>query len=268
MKKNLSIVLLSLVAISVTAQNYAMQQIENSPRHHEWVEIESSGRTMHNFVAYPERSDKAPVFIVIHENRGLNEWARSFTDQLAENGFIAIAPDLISNTVKDFNKTTDFENSDAARSAIYALDADNVTKDLKAVLKYAQSIKAGNGEIYVVGFCWGGSQSFRFATNAGNDIKAAMVFYGTGPQEASAYSSIKVPVHGFYGGADNRVNATIEGSEKAMNAYEKAYTYKIYEGAGHAFMRSGDNPNAEAEDPNVAARNASWERLLRIVKGN
>tara|TARA_R110002124_G_scaffold195520_1_gene362577 strand:+ start:14261 stop:15061 length:801 start_codon:yes stop_codon:yes gene_type:complete len=266
MKKLLSLLLLSFISVPIIAQDYAIQQIENSPRHHEWVEIESSGRTMHNFVAYPERSDKAPVFIVIHENRGLNEWARSFTDQLAEKGFIAIAPDLISNTVDGIEKTSDFETSDAARSAIYALDAENVTQDLKAVLEYAKSIEAGNGEVYVIGFCWGGSQSFRFATNADDEIKAAMVFYGTGPQEAEAYSSIKVPVYGFYGGADSRVNATIERSEKAMNSYNKTYQYEIYEGAGHAFMRRGDDPNAKKNDPNVLARNASWERLMNIVK--
>ena len=149
----------------------------------------------------------------IHENRGLNDWARSFTDQLASKGFIAIAPDLISNTVDGIEKTNDFENSDAARSAIYALDAENVTQDLNAVLEYAKKIEAGNGKVFIIGFCWGGSQSFRFATNAGDDIEAALVFYGTGPQDAEAYSSIEVPVYGFYGGADNRVNATIEGSE-------------------------------------------------------
>lgn len=266
MKTSFSLLFVIIFSLSAFGQDYALEQLENSPRHHEWVTIESSGRTMHNFVAYPERSDKAPVFIVIHENRGLNDWARSFTDQLAEKGFIAIAPDIISNTVEGFEKTTDFETSDAAREAIYGLDANNVTQDLKAVLKYAKSIKAGNGEIYVIGFCWGGSQSFRFATNADSDIKAAMVFYGTGPQDASAYSSIEAPVYGFYGGADNRVNATIEGSEKAMNSYNKTYKYEIYEGAGHAFMRSGDDPNAEKSNPNVVARNASWERLLKIVK--
>ncbi len=265
MKK--ALIFLLIFSASVAAQDYAIDQIENSPRHHEWVEIESSDRTMHNFVAYPERSDKAPVFIVIHENRGLNDWARSFTDQLAENGFIAIAPDLISNTVEGIKKTSDFENSDAARSAIYALDPDNVTQDLKAVLEYAKTIEAGNGEIYVVGFCWGGSQSFRFATNAGSEIDAAMVFYGTGPGEASEYSSIKVPVYGFYGGADNRVNSTIEGSEKAMNSFDKTYEYEIYDDAGHAYMRRGDDPTAEDDDPNVIARNASWERLLKIING-
>ncbi len=268
MKALFSLILLPLLSISIFAQNYAIQQLENSPRHHEWVEIQSNGRTMHNFVAFPERSDKAPVFIVIHENRGLNDWARSFTDQLAEKGFIAIAPDLISNTVEGIEKTSDFETSDAARSAIYGLGADNVTQDLKAVLKYAKSIEAGNGEIYVVGFCWGGSQSFRFATNVGKDIEAALVFYGTGPQEAEEYSSIEVPVYGFYGGADNRVNATIERSEEAMNSYGKTYNYVIYDGAGHAYMRRGDDPESSQDDPNVKARNASWERLMNIIKDN
>ncbi len=262
--KHLTLFLLFSTTV-LHAQDYAIEQIENSPRHHEWVEIESSDRTMHNFVAYPERSDKAPVFIVIHENRGLNDWARSFTDQLAENGFIAIAPDLISNTVEGVEKTSDFETSDAARSAIYALDPNNVTQDLKAVLEYAKTIESGSGEIYVVGFCWGGSQSFRFATNAGTEIDAAMVFYGTGPREASEYASIEVPVYGFYGGADNRVNATIEASENAMNSYNKTYEYEIYKDAGHAYMRRGDNPDSEANDPNVLARNASWERLLNLV---
>ena len=236
MKTSLSLLFAIILTFSVSAQDYAVQQLENSPRHYEWVEIETSGRTMHNFVAYPERSDKAPVFIVIHENRGLNDWARSFTDQLASKGFIAIAPDLISNTVDGIEKTNDFENSDAARSAIYALDAENVTQDLNAVLEYAKKIEAGNGKVFIIGFCWGGSQSFRFATNAGDDIEAALVFYGTGPQDAEAYSSIEVPVYG------------------------------IYEGAGHAYMRRGDDPEASNDDPNVKARNASWDRLIKIVK--
>jgi len=268
MKISYSFFLIAFFSISVLAQDYAIEQLENSPRHHEWVEIESSDRIMHNFVAFPERSDKSPVFIVIHENRGLNDWARSFTDQLAANGFIAIAPDLISNTVDGIEKTSDFETSDAARSAIYGLEAENVTQDLKAVLKYAKSIEAGNGEVYVIGFCWGGSQTFRFATNVGNEIDAAMVFYGTGPKEISEYSSIEIPVYGFYGGADNRVNATIESSKEAMEKYNKTYEYEIYTGAGHAFMRRGDDPNAKKEDKNVVARNESWKRILKIVNLN
>ncbi len=257
--------LLFALSYSIYAQDYALAQLENSPRHHEWVELESSGRIMHNFVAYPESSEDTPIVIVIHENRGLNDWARSFADQLAEKGFIAIAPDLISNTVEGFEKTKDFPSSDEARSAIYALEPDNVTNDLKTVLEYANTIEAGNGKIAIVGFCWGGSQSFRFATNAGSVIDAALVFYGTGPQQEADYERIEIPVYGFYGGNDNRVNATIENSEMAMSKFEKTYQYVMYKDAGHAYMRSGDNPEMETNHPNKMARNASWIRLVTIL---
>jgi carboxymethylenebutenolidase len=203
--------------------------------------------------------------IVIHENRGLNDWARSFADQLAGKGFIAVAPDLISNTVDDIEKTSDFETSDAAREALYDLEPDHVTTDLMNVLEYAKTIKAGDGTFAVAGFCWGGSQSFRFATNAGDAIDAAFVFYGTGPGEAEAYQSIEVPVYGFYGENDQRVNSTIGDSEAAMNEFGKTYEYEIYEGAGHAYMRSGDDPEKPQDDANVQARNKSWERLVSLL---
>lgn len=257
--------LVALFSASVFAQDYAIQQLEDSPRHHEWVALESNGRTLHTFVAYPEVSKDATVVIVIHENRGLNDWARSFADQLAGKGFIAVAPDLISNTVEGFEKTSDFATSDDARSAIYGLDPDFVTEDLKHVLSYAHDIEAGNGKVAVAGFCWGGSQSFRFATNAGDGIEAALVFYGTGPREENHYESIEVPVYGFYGGNDNRVNSTIEMSEQAMAKFENTFHYEIYEGAGHAFMRNGDDPELESDHPNKVARNKSWDRLVEIL---
>ncbi len=258
-------IILALISTTLFAQDYAIQQLEESPRHHEWVEIESNGRTLHTFVAYPEVSENATVVIVIHENRGLNDWARSFADQLAEKGFIAVAPDLISNTVDGFEKTSDFPTSDEARSAIYGLDPDFVTEDLMHVLSYAHDIDAGNGKVAVAGFCWGGSQSFRFATNAGDAIEAALVFYGTGPREEAQYESVEAPVFGFYGGNDNRVNSTIEMSENAMAKFENPYHYEIYEGAGHAYMRSGDNPEIESDHPNKMARDKSWKRLVDIL---
>lgn len=265
MKSALLTVFGLVLSISAFAQDYAIDQLENSPRHHEWVTIESNDRTLHNFVVYPETSEPAPVVIVIHENRGLNDWARSFADQLAAKGFIAIAPDLISNTIEGIEKTSDFETSDAARQALYTLDPKDVTTDLLNVHEYASQIEAGNGIIAVAGFCWGGSQSFRFATNAGDGIDAAFVFYGTGPESAEAYASISAPVYGFYGGEDNRVNSTIPRSEEAMNEFGKTYEYEIYEGAGHAYMRSGDDPESPEDDPNVMARNASWERLVMLL---
>lgn len=263
-KKTLGTIIVCLVAVGAAAQDYALQQLENSPRHHEWITLESQGRDLHNFVAYPQVDEDVPVVIVIHENRGLNDWARSFTDQLAGRGYIAIAPDLLSNTQQGIEKTSDFENSDAARSAIYELDPEGVTQDLQAVLQYAQKMEAGNGQVAVAGFCWGGSQSFRFATNAGDAIEAAFVFYGTAPDDQSAINRIEAPVFGFYGGDDQRVNSTISRTEQMMQQAGNSYEYEIYEGAGHAFMRSGDDPDGPAA--NVQARNQAWERLVKLLE--
>ncbi len=246
---------------TLLAQDFALKQLEESPRHHEWVKIESNDRMLENFVVYPQSNEKSTVVIVIHENRGLNTWARSFADQLASRGFITIAPDLLTDDKG--MKTSDYASSDAARSALYELNPDAITSDLMAVLDYAKSMDAGNGNVAVVGFCWGGSQTFRFATNAGDEIEAAYVFYGTGPGEAEPYSYIKVPVYGFYGGNDNRVNSTIAFSEEQMKANGLEYNYVIYDGAGHAFMRRGDDP--EADGPNKEARDKAFDRLSNLL---
>lgn len=265
MKAFLLTVALSALSFAIFAQDFARQQLADSPRHHEWITIESSNRTLHTFVAYPENAENVPVVIVIHENRGLDDWAKSFADQVAEAGYIAIAPDLISNTVDGIEKTGDFDSADDAREAIYALNPEMITSDLRNVLTYAKNIKAGNGKIAVAGFCWGGSQSFSFATNAGTQISAALVFYGTGPETEAAYESIQAPVYGFYGENDQRVNSTISFSEEMMQKAGKVFEYEIYEGAGHAYMRQGDDPAASEDDPNVKARNESWKRLENIL---
>lgn len=256
--------LITLFSLQLSGQDFALEQLENSPRHQEWVKIDHNGKTIHCFVVYPEVSEKADVVIVIHENRGLNDWARSFADQLAEKGFLVVAPDLLSSFNDTISKTTDFATSDDARKGIYALDADQVTGDLDQVFKYAKTLEAGTGNVSVAGFCWGGSQTFRYATN-NKGIKNACVFYGTAPKEKTELKTIKAPVYGFYGGNDNRVNATIESTEKAMKEHKKSYQFEIYEGAGHAYMRSGDDPEGSAE--NKAARDQSWERLVKILKG-
>lgn len=185
-------------------------------------------------------------------------------DQVAEAGYIAVAPDLLSSFSEAQTRTSDFADEDAARSALSQLSPEGVMADLAAVAAWAKTIPASNGKLAAAGFCWGGAQSFRFASESG-DLSAALVFYGTGPQEPASYAEVSAPVFGFYGGADERVNATIPTSEQAMTAAGKTYDYVIYEGAGHAFMRSGEDP---AGDPaNIAARNAAWERMKGILEG-
>jgi carboxymethylenebutenolidase len=254
-----SLVLYSSIA---HAQEYALDQLEASPRHHEWVEISSGDRTVHSFVAYPENEQNALAVIVIHENRGLTDWVRSFADQIAAAGYIAIAPDLLSDFDAEHERTSDFATSDAAREALYELNPDQVTSDLLAVQNYASEIPSANGTTVVAGFCWGGAQAFRFATNS-PDLAAAMVFYGSPPENQESLRNISAPVYGFYGGDDQRINATIPATEEAMDRLDKTYEYEIYDGAGHAYMRSGDDPAGSPE--NKEARDESWDRLQEIL---
>jgi carboxymethylenebutenolidase len=245
------------------AQDFALKRLEESPRHHEWVQVKYENRVVHAFLVFPEKKEKTPAVIVIHENRGLTDWVRGLADQLAEAGFIAIAPDLLSGTGPDGGKTSDFANSDAAREGIYKLKPEQVTADLKAVYDHVAKLPASNGKVAVSGFCWGGSQTFRFATNHPK-LAAAFVFYGTGPSDPEAIARIACPVYGFYGGDDARVNATIPKSTELMKSAGKFYDPVTYEGARHAFMRRGEAPNAA--EANKKARDEALSRFLGLLK--
>lgn len=253
----------ALALANASAQDFALQRLEKSPRHQEWVAVKHGERTVHAFLVFPEVKDKALAVVVIHENRGLTDWVRGVTDQLAEAGYIAIAPDLLSGTAPNGGKTSDFPSGDAAREAISNLPPDQVTADLNAVADFAAKLPACNGKVAVAGFCWGGRQSFRFATNRA-DLKAAFVFYGTGPESKDDFAKINCPVFGFYGGNDARVNATIPQSAELMKAAGKSYEPVTYEGAGHGFMRSGEEPNAA--EANTQARDQAWSRWQELLK--
>jgi carboxymethylenebutenolidase len=245
------------------AQDFALDQLKNSPRHYEWVEVKSGNRVVHSFVAYPEKSENTVAVIVIHENRGLTDWVRSIADQLAGIGYIAVAPDLLSGFSPEADRTSDFSNSDEARNAVYRLNAEQITADLSSVQRYVAGIPASNGKVAVMGFCWGGSQTFRFATN-NSEIIASLVFYGSAPDNFEDINRISAPVYGFYGENDQRINATIPQTEEMMKKAGKTYEYEIYDGAGHAFMRHGDDPTGSEE--NKKARNDAWKRVKIILE--
>ena len=264
---NMKYLLFSLVFLysgNIFSQDFALKQLENSPRHQEWIKVKSGTRNIHCFVAYPEKAKNRLAVIIIHENRGLTDWVRSFADQIAAEGYIAIAPDLLSDFSADMSRTSSFSSSDDARNALYQLNPDQITSDLNAVQQYAANMPSSNGKTVVAGFCWGGSQTFRFATNNG-EIEAALVFYGSAPAESSDLAKIEAPVFGFYGENDQRINAGIPDTEKWMKKAGKKYDYVIYPGAGHAYMRQGDDPDGSAE--NRAARNRSWLRIKEILSG-
>lgn len=258
--------LLMFVAICVTcssAQDWAKAKLEKSPRHGEWVTIKNGARNVQAFVVYPEVKGKAPVVLVIHEIFGLTDWVRDVADQLASNGYIAIAPDLLSGMAPGGGKSSDFAGVDAAREAVSKLPPDQVTSDLNATAEYAKKLPAASDKLMVAGFCWGGGQSFRFATNR-KDLAAAFVFYGPPPQ--SGIENITAPVYGFYGGNDARINATIPETEPKMKAAGKMYEPVVYEGAGHGFMRSGEDPNGKEADKK--AHDEAWQRWLKLMKAS
>lgn len=251
------------LALPLCAQNAALARLESSPRHHEWVEIPSNGRALHTFVAYPEVSGRALAVIVIHENRGLTDWVRAVTDRLAEAGYIALAPDLLSGAAPGGGRTKDFASADDARNALGQLKGSAVLADLRAVAAAARALPAANGRVAVIGFCWGGSQTWRLALS-GEELVLAAPFYGTAPAEGD-FAAIVPAVHGFYGGNDARVNSTLEKTAAAMTAAGKTFEPVLYDGAGHAYMRAGEEPDASAA--NRAAMEQSWTLLLSLLSG-
>ncbi len=263
MKKLLIAAIMLLACASASAQDFAKARLEKSPRHHEWVAIKHGERTMHAFLVFPEVKNTALAVIVIHENRGLTDWVRSVADQLAEAGYIAIAPDLLSGMAPQGGKTSDFPSSDAAREAISSLPQEQVTADLNAAADYVAKLPAANGKVVSAGFCWGGRQSFRFATNRAG-LAAAFIFYGTGPETPEEVARIKCPTYGFYGGNDARVNETIPKTVELVKAAKKNFEPVTYEGAGHGFMRAGEEPNAA--EANKKAREEAWVRWKALLQ--
>jgi carboxymethylenebutenolidase len=265
----------------MVSQDWAKARLAKSPRHQEWVKVKNGDREVNSFVVYPEVKNKATAVLVIHEIFGMSDWVQGLTDQLAEAGYVAIAPDLLSGKGPNGGGTSSLDRN-AIGQAIRDLPPDQITADLNAVADYVAKLPASNGKVVVTGYCWGGGQSFRFATNNPN-IKAAYVFYGPppmkGPEEIDkeALARIKAPVYGFYAGNDARINATLPKTVEAMTELKKTFEPVTYEGAGHGFMRAGEAPEPadkaaadyqkqmEAWKANKKARDDAWARWKKLL---
>ncbi len=244
--------------VAEEVKDFGRDRINTSPRHADWVDIKSGARTLKAFVVYPERNDKAPAVLVISEIFGLTDWVRSLCDELAENGVIAIAPDLHGGQK--------FEDLDGARKATSALPEEQVKADLDATSDYTLTkIPACNGTLAVCGFCWGGGITFAYA-NENPKLKAAYSFYGTAPDSADKVKNIPCPVYGFYGENDERVDATIPKAQELMKAAGKTYEPVTYKGAGHGFMRLGEPTNPQMREADRKARDEAWERWKKLLK--
>ena len=259
--KRLLLCLAALAAVgSASAQDWAKARLEKSPRHLEWVTLKQGDREVKCFIGFPEVKNKATAIVLIHEIFGLSDWMRGMVDQFAEAGYIAIAPDFLSGMGPNGGGSDSF-SADQVRGKITGLPDSQVMADVKAAADYVSKLAASNGKVAVGGFCWGGGKTFNYATT-GASFAAGFVFYGSAPKP-EAMAAIKAPVYGFYGGNDARITAAVPEVTTQMKAAGKQYDPVVYEGAGHGFMRAGEDP--AATEPNKKARDEAWKRVKEIL---
>jgi carboxymethylenebutenolidase len=244
------------------AEEQAKAALSASPRHGEWIDVKVPGATtaVRTWVVYPERKEKAGVVIVIHEIYGLTDWIRGVADQLAREGFIAVAPDLISGLGPGGGGTDSAATRDDVVKLVRGLTPEEATRRLDAVRRHAIALPAANGRSATIGFCWGGSRSFAYAASQ-PALDAAVVYYGSSP-EASELAAIKPPVEGHYGGDDARVNATIAPAQAEMKHLGRKFEAHVYEGAGHGFLRA----QAGRDGANYTATRKAWPRTIEFLE--
>ncbi|MBI5688794.1 MAG: dienelactone hydrolase family protein [Verrucomicrobia bacterium] len=261
MKRLVLVAALLAASVPAIAQDWAKARLEKSPRHLEWVTVKHGGREVKCFLGFPEVRNKATAVVLIHEIFGLTDWVRGVVDQFAEAGYIAIAPDFLSGAGPNGGGTESLGSGDGVRGKIQGLAQTQIDADLDAAVAYVKKLDACNGKVVVGGFCWGGAKTFLYAVhNPG--IQAGLVFYGSAAK-AEDMPKIQAPIHGFYGSNDARINAGIPAAIEGMKAAGKFYEPVTYEGAGHGFMRAGEDPAGSAE--NKQAREAAWKRIKAIL---
>jgi carboxymethylenebutenolidase len=258
--------LVALLLLAVTAaraatptlppsEDTAKARLESSPRHGEMVSVDVGGTPVKTWIVYPERRDKAPAVVVVHEIFGLTDWIRAVADQLAADGFIAVAPDLLSGKGPNGGGTDAYPSRDAAVQAVSALPRDEVMSRLDAVRAWALKLPAASGKSGSIGFCWGGGQSFAYALHQ-DGLDAGVVYYGPAPDPLTGG---KAPIIAFYGGNDARVNATIEPAKAALGA---RYEPHVFDGAGHGFLRA----QSGQDGANMRATEQAWPLTVAFLR--
>lgn len=261
MQRLLLLAALAAAILPASAQDWAKARLEKSPRHLEWVTVKHGNREVKCFLGFPEVRTKATAVVLIHEIFGLTDWVRGMVDQFAEAGYIAIAPDFLSGAGPNGGGTESLGSGDGVRGKIQGLAQTQIDADLDAAIAYVKKLDACNGKVVVGGFCWGGAKTFLHAVH-NPTLQAGLVFYGSAVPAADM-PKIKAPIYGFYGSNDARINAGIPAAIEGMKAAGKFYEPITYEGAGHGFMRAGEDP--AGSDANKQARAEAWKRIKAIL---
>jgi carboxymethylenebutenolidase len=238
----------------------APDRLATTPRHAEWVSIPvADGDSIRAWIAYPERSTPAPVVLVVHEIYGLTAWMRGVADQLAADGFIAIAPDLLSAHQVPAGADGD-PVREQATAAIRGLDVQHYQQQLAAIAAWGMDRPAAARRYGIVGFCWGGTASFTHAVMF-PDVGAAVVYYGSSPATSELHR-VRAPILGLYGADDARVNATVPDAEAELRRLGRSFQAHFFEGAGHGFLRQQDG----RDGANMAAVRAAWPLTVEFFR--
>ncbi len=251
-----------LLAATLPAQDWARTKLDSSPRHHEYATLTANGKPLKAFISYPESKTKATAIVLIPEIFGLSDWAKDMADELSASGYVVIAPDVLTGMGPNGGGTESYTSRDAVTQAVSGLDNATVMADLDAAADYVKTLPASNGTLAVAGFCWGGGKSFAFATHR-HDLADAFVFYGP-PPSAADMKSITTPVYGFYAGNDARIGATLPQATTDMKAAGKPFDPVTYDGAGHGFMRAGEDPT-DTNPANKTARTEAYAKMTAIL---
>lgn len=239
----------------------AESRLSQSPRHGEWVMVKVGNDSVRAWVVYPQVSTKAPVVVVVHEIFGLSNWVRAVADQFAADGFIAIAPDLLTGRIAP--NLSDSALKAQGPALIRTLDAADIQRKLDAVAQYAMALPSAEKKYGIVGFCWGGGISFAHAAHAGSSpqLGASVVYYGT-PPATDQLANVHAPVLGLYGGTDARIALTVPGTDSAMKALGRTYEHTIFPGAAHGFLRAQTQEDGSIMQANLDATKQAWPMTI------
>jgi len=238
----------------------AKSTLANSKLRKEWVEIPVGDAKLRMWVEYPEGNGKTGVVIVMQHGTGLDDWMRSVADQIAHEGYIAVAPDIWSGTGPNGGGRDSFQFDDDAMKAAARIGPTETQRRYKAAWEWAMKLPRANGKSGTIGFCAGGGNSFQFAGEV-PELSAAVVFYGTPPSE-EIMARIKAPVLGFYGENDARVTSTVEPTIAAMKRLGKSFEPHIYPKTTHSFVLFQDIA------ANQEALKDAWPRAMAFFKQN
>jgi carboxymethylenebutenolidase len=269
--------------------NSAPARLAASPRHGEWVKFavgEGTPDTVMAWIVYPSTRTKAPVVVVVHEIFGLSTWVRSVADQVAADGFIAIAPDFLSR-VRGGPTSTELA-SDSATKIIGGVNSAERNRIISAAASYAMMQPSAEPRYAVIGYCWGGTTTFMHAVNGGvKGFSGGVAFYGTpystggsratataaaipARPDADSLAKIKVPVMLLSGSKDARIGAAMPAIDSIMKSLKKDYSGTNYEGAVHGFLRAQDDPKATRdpaeESANLAAAKDAWPKTISFLR--